>query len=651
MYKRFIQFLSSLSRTKLSFLFFGIGSTIWFLIRVIPKPSRAGYPCMRAAAPIMSSFIIYVMGLGGSTLLFKRAFNRFKQANYVASFLSLIAFVLVLLVFNFNDSTKSLADVYTGYAELPDGPNNPMGVGQGIFPGRVVWQWNKAATNENCANTSLSNSFVTASNNNQDTINRMSNNAIKKLTGKSSVKAGWNALFESFNAKKLGTSSGYITGQTIFIKINNGQAGWNSNQSTLAENGTLPISETTPATMVALLAQLVDSCQIPQENIYVGEPMTHIFKHMFDQLYAKYPRVKYLDKDAKYAASLKRTTISGWIPNAIIYSDGGAVMPNGITDAICSEMYNADYMINVAALKAHARNGVTLNAKLHFGSHGDHGGNDWGSFDLHDGLIATVNNDVLDRGVRGEYGMYRILTDIMGNEKLGLNTVLFIVDGLWGGTEATEKGVKWKSAPFNNDWPNSLFFSQDEVAIESVCIDFLRAEAKVNTAFKNRPLFPAVDDYLHQAASKANWAYGITYDPEGDGTEMPASLGVHEHWNNATDKQYSKNLGTGNGIELMSNIVSTTSSKSLASNNLIKCYPNPFAQSVRIESGNGQPLVICIYNSSGQLVFKSAMNGSYLWNGTSKGGSALPEGLYMIKLYDQKDGSLVSSEKVIRRKS
>jgi len=84
---------------------------------------------------------------------------------------------------------------------------------------------------------------------------------------------------------------------------------------------------------------------------------------------------------------------------------------------------------------------------------------------------------------------------------------------------------------------------------------------------------------------------------------------------------------------------------------LIKCYPNPFAQSVRIESGNGQPLVICIYNSSGQLVFKSAMNGSYLWNGTSKGGSALPEGLYMIKLYDQKDGSLVSSEKVIRRKS
>ncbi len=29
------------------------------------------------------------------------------------------------------------------------------------------------------------------------------------------------------------------------------------------------------------------------------------------------------------------------------------------------------------------------------------------------------------------------------------------------------------------------------------------------------------------------------------------SLGVHEHWNNATDKQYSRNLGKRQGIELV----------------------------------------------------------------------------------------------------
>jgi hypothetical protein len=29
------------------------------------------------------------------------------------------------------------------------------------------------------------------------------------------------------------------------------------------------------------------------------------------------------------------------------------------------------------------------------------------------------------------------------------------------------------------------------------------------------------------------------------------SLGVHEHWNNARDKQYSRNLGKKQGIELV----------------------------------------------------------------------------------------------------
>jgi hypothetical protein len=127
-----------------------------------------------------------------------------------------------------------------------------------------------------------------------------------------------------------------------------------------------------------------------------------------------------------------------------------------------------------------------------------------------------------------------------------------VVDGLWGGIEATDMPVKWKSAPFNNDFPSSLFISQDEVALESVCIDFLRAEADINTAFKDRPFFPAVDDYLHQAADPANWPTGISYDPEGDGSTI-SSLGVHEHWDNSADKKYTRNLGTGNGIELIFN--------------------------------------------------------------------------------------------------
>jgi hypothetical protein len=47
-----------------------------------------------------------------------------------------------------------------------------------------------------------------------------------------------------------------------------------------------------------------------------------------------------------------------------------------------------------------------------------------------------------------------------------------------------------------------------------------------------------------------NPASGTFYDPGKTGSRL-SSLGVHEHWNNPTDKQYSRNLGTGTGIELV----------------------------------------------------------------------------------------------------
>jgi len=60
-----------------------------------------------------------------------------------------------------------------------------------------------------------------------------------------------------------------------------------------------------------------------------------------------------------------------------------------------------------------------------------------------------------------------------------------------------------------------------------------------------------VDDYLHQAADSVNWPEGINYDPDNSGKAI-SSLGVHEHWNNAVNKQYSRNLGKSYGIELIS---------------------------------------------------------------------------------------------------
>jgi hypothetical protein len=94
--------------------------------------------------------------------------------------------------------------------------------------------------------------------------------------------------------------------------------------------------------------------------------------------------------------------------------------------------------------------------------------------------------------------------------------------------------------------------SQDQVALESVCFDFLRSEASVGVPeWKNRPnMAQGVDDYLHQAATSKYWPKGIIYDPDNSGIPIP-SLGVHEHWDNPVNKNYSRNLGKEEGIELV----------------------------------------------------------------------------------------------------
>jgi len=69
---------------KLVFFLLGIISTIWFLIRVIPKPSRATYPCMRVAAPFMSGFVTYLLAVAGFTALSRKIKSRFLNVRYFA---------------------------------------------------------------------------------------------------------------------------------------------------------------------------------------------------------------------------------------------------------------------------------------------------------------------------------------------------------------------------------------------------------------------------------------------------------------------------------------------------------------------------------------------------------------------------------------
>ena len=597
---------------KISFLVLGIVSTAWFLIRVIPKPSRAAYPCMRTAAPFMSALLVYMLSFSGAFLAFRKARTNFYKSRYVMAGVFTALSLLIGLIFFGQDVRVAIAQNLSANGVLPDGPNSPMGTGVGVNPGRVVWVFNDQATNVNCTNgwgpdgkgnTADDDGYFLPKNTDKEVVKVMMDSAMMNLTGQVTVREAWDRVFKNFNQRKGLGEVGYTSDQTVFIKVNQGTGSWLIDQNTMNPNSqswakaNYGTCETSPQAILAVIHQLVTDCGVPEEMIYVGDPIAHLYQLTIDPIRAEYPNIKFFDrKTSKMGRSLTQGLTNGKV---IYYSDGGKSMPEAVSDAMYQEMYDASYLINIAALKAHARGGVTLCAKNHFGSHGRDG-----APHLHPGLIAPEN----DIQQRTEYKMYRVLVDLIGHEKLGGNTLLFIVDGLWGGPEAVDKPVKWEMAPFNKDWPNSMLISQDQVALESVCLDFLRQEATVNTLFKNRPMFGAVDDYLHQAADKAHWPANVVYDPEGDGTPIE-SLGVHEHWNNATDKQYSRNLKTGQGIELVSSPRSlvkqlTTGLSEISTEGTLSVYPNPATDRIHVKSEfSGHSSVdMFIYDAAGKLV-------------------------------------------------
>ncbi|HKK41786.1 MAG TPA: DUF362 domain-containing protein, partial [Bacteroidales bacterium] len=180
----------------------------------------------------------------------------------------------------------------------------------------------------------------------------------------------------------------------------------------------------------------------------------------------------------------------------------------------------------------HVGQGVTLCAKNWYGVTSIY--NDWRK-NAHD----NFNPD------RDGKPQYLTFVDFMAHKDLGQKTMLFLIDGIYGCRLVNGvPGPRWNMPPFNDNWPCSLFASQDPVAIDAVGLDFLRSE------FPEAPDMAFSDQYLFEAAQAGNPPSGTRYDPERTNTSV-SSLGVMEHWNNKEEKKYSRNMGKDNGIELV----------------------------------------------------------------------------------------------------
>ena len=129
---------------KIIFLSIGILTTVWFLIRVIPKPQRATYPCMQASAPFMSAFVVYLLTLAGSLKAFSLALLNLKRARYFYFGIFMILAVAGSITFFVQNPVHVFA---SSSPEWIITPNAPIGISKGIHPGRVTWVHNpKAAT-------------------------------------------------------------------------------------------------------------------------------------------------------------------------------------------------------------------------------------------------------------------------------------------------------------------------------------------------------------------------------------------------------------------------------------------------------------------------------------------------------------------------
>lgn len=397
--------------------------------------------------------------------------------------------------------------------------HKPYGVGIGVKPGRVVWNYNPKSVNWNGKGYWWRTKYF-----DKKVILKMIRESIACLGDTKKADKSWKKLFIAYNKRNEIENRGYQKGEKIAIKANiNGSGVFDDDES-----GKTKMSYTNPVLLQCLLLSLVRDAGVEPSDITVYD-VSRIFPTYMIGLCTKgeLEGVQFVGRKNAIADKDK--------PIEWSYSFRGAVnyLPVCVTEA--------NYIINLANLKEHSY-GITLCGKNHFGSFLN--GNEMRppeGANLHQFLTMD------------EMGVYSPLVDLMANYELGNKTVLYMLDALIcapsEGDNITGKNSKWQQSPFDGNYTSSIFVSQDPVAIDSVGADFLMNEPAVvnrNDSLKGNA---TVENYLHEAGLVENPPSNNQYQ-NGNG-EKVINLGVHEHWDHVSSKRYSRNLGKKEGIELI----------------------------------------------------------------------------------------------------
>jgi hypothetical protein len=549
--------------SKISVFVIGFGTLAWFLIRVIPKPNRASYPCQRAAFPIASAFVIWLTGVVTSIFGLKLIGKKFSTKSWIVTATSVATLVVLVgwfIVFptNIPDALAfAPAKEYTpavGFDWKPGVSNQPIGEAQGIFPGRVVMARNPEATKWAGNWKKQDDQWWLDKNTDTQKVSEILSATLQKLTGASKDKDAWTKIFTFYNKTTRGLSNrNYQAGEVVAIKIN-----LNNSSDKKTDNQ----SDATPQLVLAMVRQLVNIANVPQNNIIVYDARRAIYPAMLTTVWKEFKDVRFLQENAPTAAQPANAAYgdhhgleaADWV-NGITYSAGNyknaKLMPRQIKDAT--------YLINMAMLKLHSypynymedgdegQTALTMTGKNHAGSIK-------GTSELH---------SILNTKKEGVKNAYSPLVDLAASPNLGGKTILYLLDGLYCGRKWRSYPLHFPNPPFNNkvvpyenpEWPACVLASFDGVAIQSVGLDIMYAQSKNNkeASYNNVPRILVrenADDFLHEMATPENAPSGTKYMQGGKPVK---SLGVFEHWDNDSTMRYSRNLNPrkGKGIEFI----------------------------------------------------------------------------------------------------
>ena len=535
----------------------GAAALAWFLIRVIPKPSRAGYPCQRAAFPVASSFVLWLAGTFAMKSALGRASRRLLRGHRLAACAGIVTILATagwtFFWFGETGNAQQQAAIVTDFHFLPAPPNQPVGVARGIFPGRVVWARDPLATKWAGHWKQTSDQWWLDENTDQARVDAMLAATLVKLTGAGDSAAAWQAIFEYYNRRARQIDHrGCRPGEVVAIKINLN----NSEHAVKTDNYT----DASPQMVLAMVRQLVNGARVRPQDILVYDARRFIPPYILTKVWGEFKDVRFVQQSAPKPGQPVNPGYGDWHGLEGARWVQGVDYSNGkYQDArlIPQQVFAATYIINQALLKAHSypynsmengdegQTGVTLTGKNHFGSIK-------GTPELH----PAINTD--QEGVSHAYSP---MVDLAASPNLGAKTILYVLDGLYGGRKWRTYPVHFPNPPFNNrvepyensDWPASVFASLDGVALDSVGLDILFAQTKNNNDSQGHPrvlIRARADDYLFEMASPDRAPSGTVYHQGGHAL---ASLGVHEHWDSDATMRYSRNLDPvhGQGIELV----------------------------------------------------------------------------------------------------